>query len=743
MAKFKVKAFLLMLFIFIIISGTTGCSLAMDVALDILFNDSNSEQSSLLSRDANLRGLELVDEDKYEEALVYFEEALEHANNYLESLGGKTNKFSDELFSDVYNNLCLAYNSLFDYETGLEYGNLAFELDKNSTYVYSNRGNSYYGLGMYPEAMQDYNKAIEIDDKNSFAYYGKGLVHYDQAEYDKSLVEFQRSLDIIPDDIDAFQYVIWCCYYLEDYDMGIEISDKAIKLGDNFDIYYLKGLNIQGKQGYEDAESYYMEVSERFSNEAEAYISLGRFYYDNGNYKKALEYLISIRDKFNSSQNLHNWILSCYIAMDDMKGADAYFQTVAAEGNATVDICNFIGEELVYGGYYIESIKYFDEAIRIDGDGKQAYINKLYSLYYGKRFSRCIEFGKIASEKFKDDYDILFYIGDGYYNLADYEEALKWYKKALVVKPEDDMMLSYISDTYAMAEDYENASEYANKALSVNRNNYIAQNVKLTIEQRQTPIEEQIADFIKADYLYYDKEKDIDKLFRPDMSNEDISRSIDAIKNSDDIFTFCLYDNYYDDYYESYMENIEYNDYGYMKYIRIYDFNQGTDDQVAEILDSIEDPENTVLTIDLRMNGGGQTLAANNILDALLASCVTCTLIDRDGYTYNYYSDASQVKLKKIFILVDEQSASASELLTLGLKTFLNNVTIVGTNTYGKGVGQNVYEDRQKNLMVFLVNHYWNVREQNIKDVGITPDVYVKSDNLSDYIDVVKDMINM
>ena len=70
MAKFKVKAFLLMLFIFIIISGTTGCSLAMDVALDILFNDSNSEQSSQLSRDANLRGLELVDEDKYEEALV-------------------------------------------------------------------------------------------------------------------------------------------------------------------------------------------------------------------------------------------------------------------------------------------------------------------------------------------------------------------------------------------------------------------------------------------------------------------------------------------------------------------------------------------------------------------------------------------------------------------------------------------------------------------------------------------------
>lgn len=102
----------------------------------------------------------------------------------------------------------------------------------------------------------------------------------------------------------------------------------------------------------------------------------------------------------------------------------------------------------------------------------------------------------------------------------------------------------------------------------------------------------------------------------------------------------------------------------------------------------------------------------------------------------------SQIKFKEIFILVDEYSASASELLTLGLKTFLNNVTVIGSNTYGKGVGQNIYEDKERNIIVFLVNHYWNVREQNIKDVGITPDVYLKSEDLSDYIDVINEILN-
>jgi len=732
MTKFKVKVFLSIITTVMIIS-TTGCS----------FWEESREESYLKislwesAQEANHKGLKSTDDGHVEDALAHFKVALDYAQQYSDLMNGGTNKVSRELFSDAYNNMCLAYNLLYEYELGLEYGNLAVQISPADSVVYSNRGNSYFGLGKYEEALQDYVKAIEKDSKNSFAFYGKGSVYYEQGEYEKSIDAFQQCIAIVPDDIDAYEYISWCYYYLEDYDKGIEISDRAIEIEDNFDIYYIKGMNIQSKEGFEKAENYYEEIAELFSDEAEAHITLGKFYYDNENYKKALEYFTSTKEKFGSVSDLDSWIISCYTAMEDMEKAASYYQKALEEGNATVDLCNYIGEEFAYRGYYMESIKYYDEAMNINKNHKKAYINKMYSLYYGKRFSGCIEFGKIALEKFKDNYDIIFYIGESYYNLSDFEEALIWYERALNVEPDNDMILSYISETYAMSEDYENAKKYANEALSINRNNYTAQGVKTAIEKKRSPIEEQIKDFIKTNYLYYDKEKDIDQMFQHDMSNEDISNALEAVKKADDIFTFCIYDDYYVNYYESYMQNVEYVDYEYMKYIRIYDFNQGTDDQVIEILDSIEEPEKAILTIDLRMNGGGQTLATNNILDALLPSCVTCTLIDRDGYTYNYYSDASQIKFKKIFILVDEQSASASELLTLGLKTFLNNVTVIGRNTYGKGVGQGVYENKKKNLMVFIVNHYWNVREQNIKDIGIAPDVYVKSDKLSDYIDVI------
>ena len=136
-------------------------------------------------------------------------------------------------------------------------------------------------------------------------------------------------------------------------------------------------------------------------------------------------------------------------------------------------------------------------------------------------------------------------------------------------------------------------------------------------------------------------------------------------------------------------------------------------------------------------NGGGLIQAATNILDVLLGECVTCSLIYRDGYTYNYYSDASQIKFKEVYLFVDEDTASSSELLTLGLKTYLNNVTVLGQNTYGKGVGQLTYEDKERKLALVLVNFYWNVRQQNLVGSYLAPDIYIDSDRLEDYITII------
>jgi C-terminal processing protease CtpA/Prc len=129
------------------------------------------------------------------------------------------------------------------------------------------------------------------------------------------------------------------------------------------------------------------------------------------------------------------------------------------------------------------------------------------------------------------------------------------------------------------------------------------------------------------------------------------------------------------------------------------------------------------------------------MLDALLPKCETSRLVFSNGKYAAYYSDKKQVKFKKIIILVNEKSASCSELLTLCLNKSLNNVVVVGHPTFGKGVGQQVYEDREDKYMIYLTSFYWEVKKTCIAGSRIYPEITVKGSSDSDYFNVVDKQI--
>jgi len=256
---------------------------------------------------------------------------------------------------------------------------------------------------------------------------------------------------------------------------------------------------------------------------------------------------------------------------------------------------------------------------------------------------------------------------------------------------------------------------------------------------------ERIVDFVKNNYLYYDKITNFDALAnefiaKGEVSVNDICKFIDSIRQKNDMFTFVIYGDEYDlvKYEESISQvssrQLEPN----MHYIKINSFTPSVSWEFKEIIDSIENPEEKVLIIDLRDNLGGVTSSSNDILDYLLPACTTSYIVYRDGYMYPYYSDAAQIKFKKILVLVNEYSASSSEILALGLKKHLSNVVIIGHPTVGKGVGQLAYEDKAKKYMIYLVSFYWNVMEENIMEKKIVPDIYVNGSSDTAYINEAK-----
>jgi tetratricopeptide (TPR) repeat protein len=461
-------------------------------------------------------------------------------------------------------------------------------------------------------------------------------------------------------------------------------------------------------------------------------------HYDYGYYNLSLDHFNKLIEDNPYNMDLYDWVIYNYSKLGDFDNAKLSFNKAVKFDDQSAKLYSAMGSAYINKTLFLEAVGYLDKAIELDPQNENAYVIKLKALYRGKRNLKCIEFGKESEKVFAASADISWYLGKCHSDLGNYQEAIDYFKKAVELNPKDDESLSSIAYAYLALEDYVHAEEFSAKSLKLYSENSTALYVKEALKERKKPMGQQISKFFYDNYLYKDGMVDLEKklsvLNKPDISNREINEVIGNAKKKDDIFTFVVYGEQYDYLAGSSDNDIEYKDMGDKIYLKINGFNVNTDDKFIEILDKIPSKDKKSLVIDLRGNSGGLTVTSNNMLDVLLPQYVTSTLIYKDGYTDSYYSDASQLVFKKIYILVDEHSASASELLTLGLKTYLNNVTIVGRNTFGKGVGQRVFEDKKRKIMVFVVNHYWNVKQKNIMQTKIKPDIYIKGNKLEDFM---------
>jgi tetratricopeptide (TPR) repeat protein len=695
--------------------------------------------------DASNTGLTLVNEGDTEEGLKYLQSALDDAIALDKIESNYWQETSQFLLSDAYNSMGYANLLNGDITLSLEYLNQALRIEPNYSYEYSNKASALGSQYEYEEALTYYDLALQENVDESYAYYGKGEVYYNQGNYDKAIHEFETYQRYEPKDIDAIWYLTYCYYYLKDTDRALKFLDKSIKENkEAVELYLAKADLYEQTKTYEEARIYSENITGLFKSNIDVQLNLGEFYYNHAEYQTALEYYSKIKEDFPDNADIDSWIIACYREENKLEEAGQYIAKRLEDGTATGQLLMDLGNAYTSNTLFMEAIPYFEEALRIDSELEDAAVNIIYSLYSANRFVRAIEYGEQAEAKFSDNYDIPYYIGDCYYSMGEYEKAAEAYLRALELSPENDDLMAFIGECYLMMEDYTKAERYTEDALELDYYDETAMNIKELLEIRKLPINEQIRRLYEDNYLYYDeeegKQKKLKELFaEEDMTAFDVAVAVDRMRLPEDIFTFTLYDEYYTSLYVNAEDDVEYKKIGDINYIRFYSFDQYTDSKVIQVLDSIQNSEEEILTLDLRGNGGGLLSGAVNILDVLLPECTICTDFDREGYNESYYSDASQIKFKKIYILVDENSASASELVTLSLKSYLSNVTILGRNTFGKGVGQIAYEDKSRNLVVFLVSSYWNVREHNIMGSNIKPDLYMESDELEDYLSVMRD----
>lgn len=177
-------------------------------------------------------------------------------------------------------------------------------------------------------------------------------------------------------------------------------------------------------------------------------------------------------------------------------------------------------------------------------------------------------------------------------------------------------------------------------------------------------------------------------------------------------------------------------------YIKIEEFDKVTYNQFMLYLEQLTAEGMEGLIIDLRDNPGGLLGTVNEILDQILPEGLIVYTEDKYGNRNEYYSDEEHKLQIPMVVLINGNSASASEIFAGAMKDY-NYAKLVGTTTYGKGVVQKIIELEDGTAMKLTISKYYTPNGNNIHGTGIEPDVEVELDeNLKGQSDIQKDEDN-
>ena len=159
-------------------------------------------------------------------------------------------------------------------------------------------------------------------------------------------------------------------------------------------------------------------------------------------------------------------------------------------------------------------------------------------------------------------------------------------------------------------------------------------------------------------------------------------------------------------------------------YIAVSQFDAVTSEQFKSNIESLQSQGMTKLIVDLRGNPGGLLDQVVDMLDYILPDGLVLYTEDKYGKREEYYSDGSHELKIPMVVLVNENSASASEVFTATFRDFEWG-TVVGKTTFGKGIVQNVLPLGDGTAVKITTQHYYPPSGYDLHKVGIKPDLEV------------------
>ncbi len=164
---------------------------------------------------------------------------------------------------------------------------------------------------------------------------------------------------------------------------------------------------------------------------------------------------------------------------------------------------------------------------------------------------------------------------------------------------------------------------------------------------------------------------------------------------------------------------------GDVGYIRLLQFNEKSEDALRDSIEELAAEGAEGYILDLRDNPGGLLDASVDVVSLFVEEGVVVQVENREGPVEEYQATGRVATSAPLVVLVNENSASASEIVAGALQDY-DRAPIVGVTTFGKGSVQTVEPLSTGDAVKFTTAHYLTPDGRTINKVGVEPDEIVE-----------------
>lgn len=163
-------------------------------------------------------------------------------------------------------------------------------------------------------------------------------------------------------------------------------------------------------------------------------------------------------------------------------------------------------------------------------------------------------------------------------------------------------------------------------------------------------------------------------------------------------------------------------------YIKIDIFSNNIYEQFREALLALEKEKIDSLIVDVRDNSGGFLTRVSEIISMFLPKDkIIYQLKERDGVK-EVYSFTDESRSYPMAVLINQYSASASEILAVALKESYG-ATVVGGTSYGKGTVQETKKLATGGMIKYTIQEWLSPNGNKINEVGVKPDIAIEQNS--------------